>query len=101
VTELQQRQELSQEAWDGWLQHPVTKALRRTLLYWQRQKQEQWASGAFTDQQHFGTAILNAKAIGNCEAWNQVIELDFDKLIGEIEDVEYDRAQTLGKGGSS
>lgn len=69
-----------------WRQHPVTKAVFRLLWLREQGLKEQWASGAFTDQSQFGTAILNAKAIGNCEACASVRELDYVQLKGELED---------------
>lgn len=63
-----------------WLQHPCTQGLRAWLTGRKEQLKESWASGAFTDQSQYATAILNAKAIGACELASQVIDLDFEQL---------------------
>ena len=62
------------------------------------QLKERWAAGEFTDLSQFGTAILNAKAIGNCEAYEKVAELDFEDIIGELADEEPKRADGPGPG---
>ena len=74
------------QEWADWLQHPATLCLHRLCRAWQLQLKEQWASGAFTDQSQFGTAISNAKAIGNCEALDRVVEISYEQLLGELDD---------------
>ena len=66
--------------------HPVTQALQLLLRRRQDDLKEQWAAGQFTDQGQFGTAILNAKAIGNCEAYEKIEQLDFEEFIEELSD---------------
>lgn len=66
------------------MEHPATLALHRLLKAWQESKKEEWMAGLFTDQSQYGTAILNAKAIGFCEAAQTILELDFEQVIGEI-----------------
>ena len=34
----------------------------------------------------FGTAILNAKAIGSCEAYEKIEQLEFEELLEELSD---------------
>jgi len=81
-------EQVSQELWDSWLLHPVTQALRKLLHRRQEELKEQWAAGQFTDMGQFGTAILNAKAIGNCEAYERVEQLELIELNEEQEDGE-------------
>ena len=40
-------------------------------------------AGEFTDQSQFGTAISNAKAIGACQAFEDVLGVDLEQLVGE------------------
>ena len=75
---------VSKEEFLGWLEHPVTKALRQALRAKIEFEKERWASGAFTDQGHFATAILNAKAIGNCEGLAFTAGLDYETLASEL-----------------
>lgn len=74
---------LNEEEWAGWKQHPATQALMRWAAGEVAQAKEQWASGQFTDQSQFGTAMLNAKAIGRCEAFGDLADLDYEQVIGE------------------
>lgn len=80
--------QVSQEMWDGWLLHPATQALQKLLLRRQEELKEQWAAGHFTDMGQFGTAILNAKAIGKCEAYERIGQLELAELNEEQEDDE-------------
>jgi hypothetical protein len=41
-------------------------------------------SGCYTDVSQFGTAILNAKAIGRCEAVHDVMNLDYETFCMEL-----------------
>ena len=72
--------------WQDWLDHPATKAQLRLLRKWKEEAKEQWAAGAFTDLSQYGTAILNAKAIGGCELIENVLDLTFEQVIGELGD---------------
>src|SRR3990170_2300130 len=82
----------SKEEWDGWLSLPETQALRQVAAARKKQLQERWSSGEFTDLSQFGTAILNAKAIGQCEAYQLLEELDYESVIlGELADEEPQR----------
>lgn len=65
------------------MENPVTQELHKYLGKWQSDLKEQWASGAFTDQSQFGTAILNAKALGTCDACARVMEFEFNDILGE------------------
>lgn len=69
---------ITPELWQAWRQHPVTQMLLELLHRRQDELKEQWAAGLYTDQGQFGTAILNAKAIGNCEAYENVEKLEFE-----------------------
>jgi len=77
---------MNEETFLGWVDHPVTQELRKILRNRVNDLKEQWAAGAFTDQSQFATAILNAKAIGNCELAEFVIGLDFEQFQEESKD---------------
>jgi hypothetical protein len=77
---------INKEELEEWLTHPVTQEVKRTLKVWQQVLMEQWASGAFTDMSQFGTAILNAKAIGQFEALARVLDISLDQLGEELDD---------------
>jgi|APCry1669189101_1035198.scaffolds.fasta_scaffold99286_1 hypothetical protein len=76
----------TEQEWQEWKQHPCSEALQKILRNWQESLKSQWAAGTFTDQSQFGTAISNAKAIGNCEAFERVLELEYEQLESELDD---------------
>ena len=76
------------EEWEQWLDHPATKALQSVLRSWKEGVKDQWAAGAFTDMSQFGTAILNAKAIGAVQIIDQIIGIEYDRVAGELSDGE-------------
>lgn len=78
--------EITKEQWEAWLGLPVTKALHQYLLSKESGLKDLWSSGEFTDMSQFGTAILNAKAIGNCEVYNEIVNLDFEQVTEELAD---------------
>lgn len=57
----------------------------------------QWAAGQFTDLSQYGTTILNAKAVGKCEAFTLLSELDYNQFLAEIDYEEPVRAGTEGE----
>ena len=82
-----------------WQSHPVTIRLFERLRADKESLKERWASGAYTDQSQFGTAIMNAKAIGNCEAIDSITTLEYEQLLGES-DEQHERAAAPGQSGS-
>ena len=74
--------------WAEWARHPVTKVQHKLLGQWVVELQRAWSSGQFTDLGQFGTAILNAKAIGACEAYQRVVNLEYGQVIGALTDNE-------------
>ena len=56
------------------------KRLSKLLTVGREEAKEQWASGAFTDQSHFATAILNAKAVGKCEMISRIHDISFTDI---------------------
>lgn len=76
---------LVEEQFLEWQLHPATQALKQVLRVWVAETKDQWAAGTFTDMSQFGTAILNAKAIGHVELCERVLGLDFEQLQSELE----------------
>lgn len=89
---------LNEQEWEDWLLHPATKALNAWLFSQIEERKTAWAGGTFTDQSQYATAILNAKAIGNCEAFTLVAELNFSQLLGDLNDGEPVRTEASGPG---
>lgn len=67
-------------AFKDWLEHPVTRAFQAFLGREQERLKNAWAGGAFTDMGQFGTAILNAKAIGQCETLEMLKTLEAEDV---------------------
>ena len=82
------QQQLSSEAWTNWLLDPTTQAFRRLVSRRIAALKDQWANGAFTDQGQFGTAIMNARAIGACTVMGDLLSLDVETVNGELSDEE-------------
>lgn len=80
------QQKQAQEEFDAWLAHPVTQQILEVARLRKETFKERWAAGAFTDLSQYGTAILNAKAIGGCEMLDWFIELDYETLQGDLSD---------------
>lgn len=78
--------ELNQEIFADWLQHPVTEALRKVLQKWRNERKDAWERGDALAQGQAVYPLLNAAAVGECSAFKQVEELDLEKLKGELED---------------
>lgn len=86
----------SKEEWDLWRLHPVTKTFLALLAQRREDLKDQWAVGAFTDQGQFGTAILNARAIGGCTVLGDILNFDYEQLLGAMSDEEHIGAGTPG-----
>lgn len=74
-----------EQEFKDWLLHPMTKRLKEAASRRKEELKDQWASGSFTAMEHFGTAILNAKAIGRVQELSWLEELEFTDLFEEME----------------
>ena len=83
---VDRQQEKAREEFDAWLTHPVTQQVLAAARLRKETFKERWAAGAFTDLSQYGTAILNAKAIGGCEMLDWLIGLDHETLQGDLSD---------------
>lgn len=69
----------------GWLDDPVTQAVFELMRRGVAARKEQWALGEFEDVQRHGAAVKGARALGNCEAFQSILDLDYEQLVGELE----------------
>lgn len=83
-----------------WADHPVTRALRKALEKKRDTIRRQWEGGSFTDYEREGTVITNVANMGTCRGYEWVQELDFETLIGELDDGEYKRPEAVGESGA-
>ena len=72
---------IEEEEFKGWLQHPVTKALRTMMAQRRAKLRAQWEGGSLTHQDYIAAAMNNANAIGKCEAYAEVQELEYEDFI--------------------
>lgn len=75
-----------------WLEHPVTKAVRKMLGKVVADHQEAWASGDFTAATIDAAIQMNAKAIGYTQALQYVLSLSH----AEYEEVITDASPAQG-----
>ena len=62
-----------------WLNHPCTRGLIKNVKRDRTALMEQWASGSFTDSTSAGTAQLNAKALGQINVLDDLLD-SFNQL---------------------
>lgn len=74
------------KAWEEWLTHPCTKALRQWAERKRKGLMEQWAAGNFSDGFDVAMAVKNAGATGACSAYNEVKEMDLTQITTELSD---------------
>lgn len=72
--------QVSEEDFKAWAMHPVTEALRQYLIAQRLGEMENWARQSFVEQTEFGTAVKNAAALGRCEVYAQILDLNFSEL---------------------
>lgn len=86
---MNQKNLLTNEVFNDWLEHPVTQALRKQILPAKRQELHlRWENGDYTAESKDGTMQLNAKALAESATLRWMQEMDFETFIGEIKDVE-------------
>lgn len=77
---MQVRQDVTKEEWENWLTSPATIRLREWA--WERQEdlKRRWAEGEFTDAMQTAMAVRNAGATGACSVYEEIQEMDFEKI---------------------
>lgn len=73
---------VSEEMWNDWKQHPVTKALQNWASEQRLALMEDWATSQFLGEGQFGTAMVNAKAVAQCELLAELMDLDYQRVFG-------------------
>lgn len=72
----------TKEEWDAWRSLPATQTLQQVAVLRKQRLMEAWASGAFAD-----SVSLNMKALGECQAYQMLEDLDFESVVtGELDD---------------
>ena len=73
------------ENFQEWLLHPVTKSLRDWAKRERGELMEQWANGMFSAAFDVEMAVKNAGATGACSIYQQIIDLDYQQIMGEVD----------------
>lgn len=68
-----------------WRQHPTTRRVMAFLRTGREEIKELWAKGNFTSPDMETGALANAKEIGRCQAWEDILELTGNELVGATE----------------
>jgi hypothetical protein len=79
------------QAWKEWMAQPQGVLLRQYLKASQMALQAQWAAKMFMGAKRDEILILNAAALGEHQAYERILSLTFDQIIGVIEDDQDDK----------
>jgi hypothetical protein len=77
---------LTKEEWEGWVDHPGTREVRRALRLRLRSGQTEWSSGGFQADTIEKTALLNAEAVGMYRAITGFVEMTFEDYLTYAEE---------------
>ena len=72
--------------WEEWTKHPAAALFARYLRRKQEELQQEWAKGTFGDQVHYETVVLNSKAQGIHQCIDQILDLEYEQVVGELRD---------------
>ena len=78
----------TEQEFNEWLQHPVTRELKRVLGKKREELRQNWEGGSFTDWEAGTMALVNVGNIGTCKGYAYVQEFDYEQYLTEIEDGE-------------
>jgi len=78
---------VTEQEFNEWLGHPVTKELKRVLEAKREELRQNWEGGSFTDWDSEAMALVNVGNIGVCKGYAYVQELDYEQYITELEDM--------------
>ncbi len=84
MSKLRPNLPLTTEMFADWREHPVTEALLWVLSRRRQERKDKWEEGAVLELQKDGQMLLNAAAIGECQAYKFVEEMEFEQLKTEI-----------------
>ena len=58
----------------------MTREVKQLLRKWILERQTQWMDGQFLGEGQFSTAIVNARAIGECDMARAILGLELETL---------------------
>lgn len=78
---------ISKDEFDSWKAHPVTRlVLQEALRLWIENLKSQWEKGQFSSPNRDEHHVMNLQALGQVRLLNELIELDYDKLLQVLHD---------------
>jgi len=87
---------ITEPEFKDWLDHPVTRRVKSMLEKKQIGIMKAWAAGNLTAAEGDATLQMNAKAIGQCDSIDFVLNLDFETYEAEIDDGERKQVTPAG-----
>lgn len=80
--QMQTRAMPSEEEFDSWKSQGLTMMVMEVLRKRREVLKEQWANGNFSDSFDMAMAVKNAGATGACSAYQMVLDLDYQDILG-------------------
>ena len=77
---------LTEEEFNEWKLHPMTKELVRVLETKRDTLRRQWEGGSFTDYSLETTALINVGNLGTCKGYAFVAEFTYEDYLAELDD---------------
>ena len=77
---------LTREEMEDWKANPTTQAILKYLLRCREDLKSQWATGVFQDEDPQVVAIANTSALEKYRVYTEVIELDYERYEGVMND---------------
>ena len=71
---------VTKEEWSAWVEHPTTKIFREFLRKQVEEGKDFWLGGKFTSPEGDQTLQMNARAIGTCQAYHNMLTLSAEDL---------------------
>lgn len=77
---MPQSRQLSEDDFQGWMSHPVTRAMRDWLRAGIKATGEDFVAGALTMNDQWQSGMKQAHAIGRCEMAQTILDLELSQL---------------------
>lgn len=77
---------VTEEEFNEWRDHPVTKEVMKLLGAKREELRTAWENGSFMDYTQEGTGLVNTHNLGQCQAFRLVQELTYEQYLGEMQD---------------
>ena len=88
----------TKEEFQGWLDHPVTRAVRQMLANKRADLRNEWEMSDPTSYESQTFVLANVANLGWCRGLAFAEALDYESYLTEIENAEPKRAEAPGSG---